>query len=317
MGFQTTVNIVNAGGIAGELYVNAPSRAQSLIINSASSSLNIVGATAFTYIATSQGQAQAGGTGTFAGILADPKAYAAYGLAYGSPLSPTMQLNNYNQGNFVTMGTMWVIIENDPINIGDLVVYNTTSGALSTVPYNVQFTGTISTTTLTVTAVAQGKLAIGQLIAGAGILPGTYITALGTGLGYTGTYTISTSNTVGTAEAMTANSVPPSSFSVTGYISNGTSGVAGTVLTVSAVGSGQLTLGSAIIGTGIAANTIITAFGTGVGGTGTYTVNNSQAAGTSGSQLTISDGTYAFVPNAKVDYVNPTYPGLAVITLTN
>lgn len=57
-------------------------------------------------------------------------------------------------------------------------------------------TGSISTTTLTVSAVTNGMLAVGQVISGIGITAGTYITALGTGSGGTGTYTVSVSQTV-------------------------------------------------------------------------------------------------------------------------
>lgn len=55
-----------------------------------------------------------------------------------------------------------------------------------------------------------------------------------------------------------------------------TGAISGTTLTVSAVTSGTLAVGQKITGTGIAANTIIEALGTGAGGTGTYTVNKSQ-----------------------------------------
>lgn len=50
------------------------------------------------------------------------------------------------------------------------------------------FTGSISGTILTVTAVASGTVQIGQTIAGAGIPAGTVITELGTGTGGVGTY---------------------------------------------------------------------------------------------------------------------------------
>jgi len=65
------------------------------------------------------------------------------------------------------------------------------------------FTGSISGTTLTVTAVASGTLAIGQALfdATGDLAPGTTITALGTGSGGTGTYTVSVGQTVG-SEAM-------------------------------------------------------------------------------------------------------------------
>lgn len=55
-----------------------------------------------------------------------------------------------------------------------------------------------------------------------------------------------------------------------------TGSISGTTLTVSAVSSGQLAVGAFITGTGVAANTRITALGTGTGGTGTYTVSTSQ-----------------------------------------
>jgi hypothetical protein len=69
-------------------------------------------------------------------------------------------------------------------------------------PATVKFTGSISGTTLTVTAVASGNLATNQflyLVPGSGgtsIAGGTYITALGTGGGGPGTYTVNTSQTV-------------------------------------------------------------------------------------------------------------------------
>ena len=60
------------------------------------------------------------------------------------------------------------------------------------------FTGSIATTTLTVTAMLSGdSLVVGQYIDGTGVTNGTYITAFGTGTGGTGTYTVSTSQSAG------------------------------------------------------------------------------------------------------------------------
>jgi hypothetical protein len=50
--------------------------------------------------------------------------------------------------------------------------------------------GSISGSTLTVTSVSVGSLAIGQTISGVGIAAGTTITAFGTGTGNVGTYTV-------------------------------------------------------------------------------------------------------------------------------
>jgi hypothetical protein len=57
-------------------------------------------------------------------------------------------------------------------------------------------TGSITGTTLTVTAVISGTLAVNAPLQGAGILPGTIITAFGTGTGLTGTYTINNTQTI-------------------------------------------------------------------------------------------------------------------------
>lgn len=64
------------------------------------------------------------------------------------------------------------------------------------------FTAAISGTTMTVSAVSAGTIEVGQLVDGAGTTAGTYISALGSGTGGTGTYTVSISQTVG-SEAMT------------------------------------------------------------------------------------------------------------------
>jgi len=132
-------------------------------------------------------------------------------------------------------------------------------------PSAATFTGSISSTTLTVTSVLSGTIAVGQAIFGANVSQNTVITALGTGTGGTGTYTVSNSQTVAST---TINSVASPAI-VTGAIS-------GTTLTVSAVTSGTLRIGQTIDGTGVTDGTIIKAFGTGSGGVGTYTVSASQ-----------------------------------------
>jgi hypothetical protein len=60
------------------------------------------------------------------------------------------------------------------------------------------FTGAIAGggTSLNVTAVSSGVIQVGMLLTGTGVTAGTTITALGTGTGGTGTYTVSTAQTV-------------------------------------------------------------------------------------------------------------------------
>lgn len=136
------------------------------------------------------------------------------------------------------------------------------------------FTGSISGTTLTVTAVSSGTIRKHQSISGTGITVGTTITELGTGTGGTGTYTVSTSQTV-------ASTAISSTFDAafTGEIN-------GTTLTVTAVSSGKIRKGHTLSGTGVTSGTVITGNGTGTGGTGTYTVDTSQTVASTSSMTT-------------------------------
>ena len=59
----------------------------------------------------------------------------------------------------------------------------------------------------------------------------------------------------------------------------GTGSISGSILTITATAAGQLDVGDTIYGTGVASGTTITAYGTGSGGNGTYSVNASQTVG--------------------------------------
>lgn len=65
-------------------------------------------------------------------------------------------------------------------------------------------TGSISASTLTVTAVTDGEIGVGDTVTGAGVAQGTTITALGTGTGGTGTYAVSISQTVSSTAMLSA-----------------------------------------------------------------------------------------------------------------
>jgi hypothetical protein len=77
--------------------------------------------------------------------------------------------------------------------------------------------------------------------------------------------------------------------------------ISGTTLTVNALLTGQLEVGSVIIGTGIAANTTITALGTGTGGAGTYTVSVSQTVSLTTITATVTDSSPAEPPLPLTD----------------
>ena len=247
------------------------------------------------------------------------------------------------------------------------------------------FTASISGTTLTVSGITQGQIAVGTQISGIGVLGNTVVTAFVTGTGGTGTYTINQSQTVSstTMGGLLANGVATASIgqtlsgvaitgtagqfsctatttplvigqtikisgtyggtgSISGYsnpttyyiiATNGsttftlsttatgsgvtttagtptglTYAVANTTMTVSAVSTGQVSIGNAVQGVNLAANTVVNAFGTGTGATGTYTVSTAQYVASETmyllnyTQLPTSDG--AFTGANVVDIVD-------------
>lgn len=96
-------------------------------------------------------------------------------------ISQEFWVNAEHSGNYVAPG---VVYEGNPF-------YAVGSVA------NISGTGSISGTTLTLTATAATTWGIGTIVTGSGVTAGTVITALGTGTGGTGTYTVNTSQTVG------------------------------------------------------------------------------------------------------------------------
>lgn len=321
--FQSTVNIYNALGIVGDLAFDGPIRAGSYNLSSAGVP-NVIGY-AFTVTnginpepagaAGNAGTAKVGGTGVFAGILQNPKEYPLRGTTAGGTLAASLVLPDNAIGDLLLMGEIFVNLPGGA-NVGDLVSYDPLTGALASYVPTSKFTAAISTTTLTVSAISAGSLGIGSLISGAGVTPGTYITALGTGKGGTGTYTINNSQTV-SSEAMTAENTPPIAFSVTASIAPAGSNPTTTpsVMTVSAVASGQIRIGDPVFGTGIPANTTVVSFGTGVGDTGTYNLSTPNLTVTS---ETVTGAAYTQVPRCVVTrYDANSTGGVAAIKLTN
>ena len=76
-------------------------------------------------------------------------------------------------------------------------------------PYTSTFTGSIATTTLTVTAMLTGSpIVLGMYIDGTSVTDGTYITAFVTGTGGTGTYTVNQSVTASSTTITGHTNVP-------------------------------------------------------------------------------------------------------------
>lgn len=97
-------------------------------------------------------------------------------------------------------------------------------------------TGSIATTVLTVTAVSSGVLSVGQTISGSGVTAGTTITALGTGLGGTGTYTVSASQTA------SSTTITATSAAVAAFAGNTGNGAMGAVTVSSGIKAGVYNL---------------------------------------------------------------------------
>ena len=163
-------------------------------------------------------------------------------------------------------------------------------------PSTAVFNGSISGTTLTVSTISSGTLAVGQSLYSVGIAAETVITALGTGTGGVGTYTIDVSQTLASE---------PMNTTGTGATLSAT--IAGTTMTVVSVSSGTIYLGQTIQGPGITAGSVVTAFGTGSGGAGTYTVSASStvavavtAYAINFSVLPSSDGGFSGANNVDI-----------------
>jgi len=169
-----------------------------------------------------------------------------------------------------------------PLNVADGILTQLADDATSEL--GVEVTGSISTTTLTVTAVDKGYmlpegnmqyLKPGDLITGVNVAANTYIveqlTKVGEFDGGIGTYTVSVSQTAASAPINTSTVIDPNPIIVASQST--------TVMTVTKVLQGKLRVGQVISGGTFAANTTIVAQLTSTdssdGGTGTYTVSNS------------------------------------------
>lgn len=181
---------------------------------------------------------------------------------------------------------------NSPI-MGGTPVMNTsviTSGTV--VPTTAtSFTASISGTTMTVTAVASGTVSVGQVIKGTGVTSLTMITALGTGSGGTGTYTVSASQTVASTTITTVGQgflnipswVKRITLVLAGFSTTSTS-IKGVMIGNSA--SGLVNTGYVSSGTRLGTTSIATAISTACFGTNA----NTAADATSGVFILVPTG---------------------------
>ena len=138
-----------------------------------------------------------------------------------------------------------------------------TSTASSIAAASSTFTGSITGNVLTVTTAPTTTLQLGATITGtAGTIPSTtqIVSQLSGSVGGIGTYLLNTPE---------------------GNYASGPLTATWGILTVGGSVTGTFAVGETLSGTGVAANTNITALGTGTGGSGTYYVNNNAVVSSS------------------------------------
>lgn len=126
------------------------------------------------------------------------------------------------------------------------------------------FTGSIATTTLTVTAVASGNIVIGQLLTGTGVTAGTYVTGFVSGTyGGVGLYTVGVSQTTAST-TITASRKYYIQWQANGSASTALSFSTGTGITGGDITSSQLAITStnAVAATGTALTLVNSSAGT-------------------------------------------------------
>jgi hypothetical protein len=154
--------------------------------------------------------------------------YSAWNSAAYVALTDAAQITpDFSQGyNFsVTINGTRQLMNPTNAKIGQSGLILVTEGA----PASVSFTGKIDDTggtpaagtTLTVSAVSSGTLAVGTVISGSGVTTGTTITALGTGTGGVGTYTVGTSQLV-SSTSMTGSTGRTLTYDTCYRFANGT-----------------------------------------------------------------------------------------------
>jgi hypothetical protein len=150
-------------------------------------------------------------------------------------------------------------------------------------PSSAVFTGSISGTTLTVSAVTNGTIGVGQALFGIGVSPETVITALGTGSGGVGTYTI---NLTQSLSSTTMNSTAVAAIF--------TATISSTTLSVTAVSSGTLYPGQTVQGASVTSNTVITALGSNI--ILSYSITTAGTGYALNDQVTVQGGVYGTTP---------------------
>lgn len=284
--FQTRVNLYNPLGVEGD-FASANPRATALT-GGFDANGNMQGA----FIAGPNGVI----IGNFAWVEADGRTVNSYATGAVAPTGYVHRdqqglLTQYLQaaGTLIPPGfPVTLMVEGDFLDLiaggsdavfgsacyarysdGALFIGSAPTGASATGSIGATFTATGTGTSLAVTSVT-GLISIGDTISGTGIPAGTTIVAQVSGTaGGAGTYT--------TSVATTASAATVTSF--------------GNVLDVTAVGSGTLSVGDAVTGTGVPSGATIASQVSGAtGGVGVYTLDIPATAYAASTALTVVNG---------------------------
>jgi|GEM_PF-6302249 len=215
-------------------------------------------------------------------IIKTPVAFSGTGSISGSTLTiattttGALTIGSYVYGTGVPSNT-FILSGTGPYTLNNTVSF---SG-----------TGSISGTTLTIATAASGQLRVGSVITDSGSLvtAGTYITALGTGAGTVGTYTVNNSQTVATT-VLSGNSTNVTAITGGGRIATVANSL---IATVASDGTNCDLLKSVNLPTGGGANKIFYLNDTIV--TENYTIPTGQNAGTFGP-VTINSSVNVTIP---------------------
>lgn len=225
-GFQTTVNMQQAAAVAGD-FASANPRS-SVVSHEGTLVAGPAGVTCARFAwATTAGLVSNAGTGVPTGFVHRRQGSALITTYLGETS------NLIPQGFEVTLmkdGDYWIAPTVTTAVIGQKVFANFATGAIQCAAAGATiagFSGTASfaTNVMTVTVVSSGTVNVGDLVTSAGVAAGTYVTALGTGSGGLGTYTLSTSPGTITAQAVTTTSYVETPFTISGFPVGGTGAV--------------------------------------------------------------------------------------------
>tara|TARA_R110000822_G_scaffold143954_3_gene282467 strand:+ start:7900 stop:8853 length:954 start_codon:yes stop_codon:yes gene_type:complete len=233
------------GTIAGDVTYTIPSGVggQWVVQNLTSGGYNVIFQTAVAF----------SGTGSISGST----------LTIATTTTGALTIGSYVYGTGVPSNT-FILSGTGPYTLNNTVAF---SG-----------TGSIAGTTLTIATAASGQLRVGSVITDSGSLvtAGTYITALGTGAGTVGTYTVNNSQTVAST-VLSGNSINVTAITGGGRIATVASSL---IATVASDGTNCDLLKSVNLPTGGGSNKVFYLNDTIV--TENYTIPTGQNAGTFG-----------------------------------